>query len=108
MALENVNEVDAISTDSEEKKVILTIVDELDWADEYNHLKLIQDKANNYLNFIESNELHKAYPMAKGKEIEIEIYLKYELTLSGQRLISKIKEFLYENGYEFNCRKVGV
>lgn len=108
MALENVNEVDAISTDMEEKKVILTIIDELDWEDEYNHLKLIQDKVNNYLNFIKNNELYKAYPMAKGKEIEMEIYLKYELTLNGQKLISKIKEFLYENGYEFNCRKVDV
>ena len=57
MALENVNEVDAISTDNEEKKVILTIIDELKWDDEYNHLKLIQDKVNNYLNFIECNRL---------------------------------------------------
>lgn len=106
MSLENINTVDAISTDDEEKKVILTIIDELNWNDEYNHLKLIQDKVNNYLNFIQSDDLYDAYPIAKDKEIEIEIYFKYDLTLNGNKLLSRLKEFLNENGYGFTCRKL--
>lgn len=108
MALDNINTVDAISTDNEEKKVILTIIDELKWDDEYNHLKLIQDKVNNYLNFIESNELYEAYPIAKNKEIGIEIYSKYDLPLDGEKLLSRLKEFLNENGYGFTCRKLNA
>ena len=106
MALENINAVDAISTDNKENKVILTIIDELNWDDEYNHLKLIQEKVNNYLNFIESNELYEVYPTAKGKEIEIEIYSNYNLTLNGEKLVNRLKDFLNENGYEFICRRV--
>ncbi|ADL53277.1 DUF6572 domain-containing protein [Clostridium cellulovorans] len=104
MSLKNINTVDFISTDNEEKNVTLTITDELDWEDEINHLRLIQDKVNNYLSFIESGELYQTYPTSKGKKIEIEIYCKYELTINCEKLFKKLKRFLDDNGYGFNYK----
>ena len=50
--------------------------------------------------------MYEVYPTAKGKEIEIEIYSKYDLTLNTKKIMNRLKEFLNENGYGFTCRRV--
>lgn len=53
LSIENSNVVDAISFDETEGKVVLLLVDGMDWSDEYKHLNLLQAKLNNYINYLE-------------------------------------------------------
>ncbi|MDR6534474.1 DUF6572 domain-containing protein [Variovorax soli] len=63
MTVENTSIVDAVGTDTETGEVRLSIIDHLPWDTE--HLRLLQDKINVYLGFIESGEIYVSYPSAK-------------------------------------------
>ncbi|WP_370590617.1 DUF6572 domain-containing protein, partial [Xylophilus sp. ASV27] len=56
MNVENTTIVDAVGTDKETDEVRLSIFDHLPWDTE--HLRLLQDKINVYLGFIESGEIY--------------------------------------------------
>ena len=64
--------VGAIGVETTSGKVILTVADHLDWADEKGHLLALQKKLNGYLAFVESGELNEVYPDSRGREPVIE------------------------------------
>jgi hypothetical protein len=72
MTVENTSTVDAVGTDKETGEVRLSIFDHLPWDTE--HLRLLQDKINVYLGFIESGEIYVSYPNAKGRPLVIDVH----------------------------------
>ena len=67
MTIDQVNVIDAIGIENATQRVVLTIIDHLDWDDEEAHYRALTNKLNAYLHFIESGELLKRYPDAAGK-----------------------------------------
>ena len=53
MSVEKIDKVDFVST-TEKGIIRLTISDHLEWASKNEHLLILQNKINAYLNFIES------------------------------------------------------
>jgi hypothetical protein len=94
MAIDNIDKIDLIGTDKKSDKVILTISDHLDWENEEYHLRILQDKINTYLCFIESGEIYESYPSAKNKIIEIDIVGKYMLSENAKVFLENVKEVL--------------
>jgi hypothetical protein len=82
MSIDELNKIDRLMTDKKNKTVILLLSDHLDWKQEGAHLKLLQDKLNVYLDFIEKGELVQLRPDLEGLPVIIRVGAKYPL--SGQ------------------------
>ena len=93
MTIENVNTVDAIGVDKEKKKLVMHILDHLEWNDD-DHLYLLQEKINTYLNAILDGEIKKKYPHCEGFTIEIKIIAKYEMNEEAKDFFIKAESFL--------------
>jgi len=102
MSIDYTNTIDFIST-SPEGKVVLTISDHHSW-DEDEHLQLLQDKINAYLQFIESGQIIDDYPTAAEKEIVINAFLKYEPTDEATSFLEKAREVILGAGIGFQWR----
>jgi hypothetical protein len=72
MSVENRELIDFISIDPS-NKVALTISDHLKWDNNEDHLLILQDKINAYLEVIESGQIYEIYPDAVDKNF-IEVF----------------------------------
>lgn len=103
MALEKSSELDSIGIDKESGIVELSILDNMNWDDEENHLFLLQEKINCYLAFIESGEINESYPQAVGRKTSIVIYSKYSLPRIGLEFLTKALEVIQQAGFTLKC-----
>ncbi|MGJ8644327.1 MAG: DUF6572 domain-containing protein [Luteolibacter sp.] len=76
MSIDQPKLVDSCGINQDEGSCVLVIVDDRKWND-WEHLKTLQEKLNNYLAFIESGEIYSARPEARGLTIEICIRCKF-------------------------------
>lgn len=97
MTIENTSIVDAIGTDKVTGAVHLTITDHLPW-DVDNHLQMLREKINVYLDFIESGEIYVAYPGAKGRSLVIDVVTKFPLTEEVHLFFGRAEAVALENG----------
>jgi len=107
MSIIDKDKIDSIGIDKENGNVILGISDQLDWSNEYEHLIMLQDKINSYLNFIESGEIYESYPKAKDRNIEIMIYAKYDITEKGEEFFNFAYNTIVESGFSLSCKITG-
>lgn len=101
MAIDNLKVIDFVSIDLN-GDVVLTISDHLEWDENNEHLLILQDKINAYVNSIESGDLYKKYPNASGRNIVINLIAKAAPNKEGKNFIEKTKEFLSSEGYGFS------
>ena len=87
MTVENTSTVDAVGTDKDTGEVRLSIFDHLPWNTD--HLRVLQDKINVYLGFIESGEIYVSYPNAKGRPLVIDVYTKFRPTEDATRFLKQ-------------------
>lgn len=104
MPVDNIETIDFISVNTN-NKVVLTISDHLKWNDK-EHLNILQDKINAYLEVIENDEIYELYPDAIDKDFVIEVSMKYSPNKVSTAFLNDIKGFLADNGYEFNFYKL--
>jgi hypothetical protein len=99
MTIESTAVVDFIGVNKDTGRVVLTIVDHLEWSRdiEERHLKLLQDKINTYLRFIESGELISEYPDAKKRDVEISLVFKHEMSESGRFFFDEATRILADS-----------
>jgi hypothetical protein len=91
--------IDAISTDTK-GNVVLTISDHLEWDEKLEHLLVLQNKINDYLTFIESGQICRGYPTAKGKNISIKIFAKFIPNESAEKFLRTARETIQSAGYD--------
>ena len=89
MTLDKTGVVDAIGIESDSGKVVLTVADSWDWADEKTHLLALQDKLNAYLQYIEEGELLRSYPDAIGRKTVIDVICRYPVPLIGREFLKR-------------------
>ena len=94
MAVDNASQIDAIANDKENACLVLLITDHLNWDNEFEHLKILQDKINAYVAFIESEQYDEIYPNADFKMAMIEIHFKYDITDSCQKFLQVAQDQL--------------
>lgn len=102
MSIENVKEIDAIGIDNTTGYATLAIIDSTDWQDEHQHLVLLQEKINIYLSFIESGEIYESYPNAKGRDVEIKIYFKNNITNNCEQFLAQAADVIKGAGFVLN------
>lgn len=97
MSVIDENKLDGMAISKDGEKLILLITDHLDWINEYEHLVILQDKINAYINFLETEQYKEIY---LDKQLElycIEIHFKYEPTPNCLKFIKRVNEQLCEN-----------
>jgi hypothetical protein len=105
MSVENVEVIDAIGVDRETGEVVLTITDHLDWStNENEHLMLLQEKINAYLEFILGGELVEAYEDAKGRRPRIDVIHKFPPSSMAVVFFSRVVEVAEASGVAFRYR----
>jgi len=102
LSLYDTNTIDAIGIDNAKDCVTLALIDGEDWANEEQHLLLLQEKLNSYLSFIESGEIVTSYKEAEGRDIEIVIHFKNDVPQTCVSFLGNVKEIINDAGFMFN------
>lgn len=79
MSIVDLDKVDAVGKDKNEKALRLMIADHLDWEHEGIHLEILQDKINMYLQYIENKQYAETYQDDFSK-FYIDIHFKENIT----------------------------
>ena len=103
MTIGEPNRIDIVGEHPDGTRVLLVIVDELDWSDVDAHERALQAKVNAYLEFIESGQLVETAPSAgHGAKIEIRLVLRHQPNARGQDFLERVGKFLEQEGYGFS------
>ena len=103
-AVDNASQIDAIANDKENACLVLLITDHLNWDNEFEHLKILQDKINAYVAFIESEQYDEIYPNADFKMAMIEIHFKYDITDNCQKFLQVVQDQLGQIGIKIKAQ----
>jgi hypothetical protein len=99
MSIEQTDTVDFVSVDSVSDDLLLTISDHLAWDEgEGEHLFLLQKKLNAYLRFIESGEVSKKFPEARGRNVVINVVGRFPLSEKASLFFSKATSAIQASG----------
>ena len=85
----------------DDDKITLCISDHIPWDDDLTeaHLEVLQDKINDYLDFITSGQIYKQFGN-KGKTPNIKVIFCYKPVKETIDFLDKAKTILNEDGYE--------
>jgi hypothetical protein len=105
MTVSDTGVVDFIGIDNATGGCILTISDHLPWDDE-DHLRLLQEKFNTYLRFVESGELFETYPQAEGKPISISVAMKFSPSGAALNFLEEARKLVAEAGFSLAWSRI--
>ncbi|MNR01848.1 hypothetical protein D3C85_1176710 [compost metagenome] len=105
MSVEEKNKIDIITT-NKQGILVLTISDHLEWGSDNEHLVILQEKINSYLDFIESGQIAESYPDVVGEKIMIQIVFKYQPNKIAEDFLEKAGETVKGIGYGFNFYQI--
>lgn len=102
MAIDNVNVIDGIAIDKDNKSLYLLLTDHLAWSgndalSEYEHLMLLQDKINAYISYLETRQYEEQYSEEITMAI-IEIHFKYDITESCEKFLNTVQNQIGQYG----------
>jgi hypothetical protein len=101
MSIDQIDVIDFTAFDISRDAILLVISDHLVWDGEDDHILLVEDKINTYLQFIENGQADEMYPEAKDKQIIIEIKAKYFPDSRSLTFLNSYKEQLEAIGIKF-------
>lgn len=98
--VEDRNVVDLVSL--EDGALNLIITDNLLWgfAERARHARILQDKLNDYLNFIGSGQLEELYDKSKYDRIVIKIIAEHPYSRYGIDFLERAKTFIGKSGLD--------
>lgn len=106
MTVADLDKVDGLGISKNNDKIALMIADHLDWQDEYYHLKLLQDKINAYITFIESKQVYALYPESKEiTEFVFDFRFKERLTDNCKAFLKTVEQQLQPLNIEFEIKE---
>lgn len=101
MSVDQSGTIDIIGIDEASGDVWLTISDHLPWSEnEGGHLILLQEKINAYLRFVESGEVYKKIPSARGRPVVINLVGKFPLSEKAEVFISRARAAVEIAGFK--------
>jgi hypothetical protein len=104
MSIAETDKIDIIGTVPDSKVVRLVITDHLDWDDNESHSRLLQDKINTYIGFVESDQLLRTRhpPIPPNPKVEIVLVAQQQPGPEGMVFLEQVKEFLARIGIGFS------
>ena len=102
MSIADAGTIDAVGINETSGEVVLTITDDLDWADEREHFLILERKINAYLSFIESGEFVEKLPQAQDRKTRIAVYQQTAPPPNAIGVLEALGRFLLERGVYFS------
>ena len=100
MSVLDFNKVDGIAQKNGEKSTVLMLIsDHLDWEQEYDHLLVLQEKINNYLDFIQSGQAQRGFSDAIER-YEILLAFLHPITESCRKFINVVNQQLQDENIQ--------
>jgi hypothetical protein len=100
MSIDQPKVIDFIVHDTKNRRAVLIISDQLDWEhDERRHLRLLQDKLNHYIWFMESGKLVETMPDLKGLDVVIFVWGKQSLSKKAEKYYQLARQRATELGF---------
>ncbi len=103
MAVDQLDKVDFIA-ESKTGDCHLVISDHLDWEDEQEHMRFLQDKLNRYLAFVDNGELARSFPEMAKRRIVIDIRFCVAPTEAALQFLSRWHASLSAFGFGFQYK----
>jgi hypothetical protein len=105
MTIEQRGVVDIISIDEGRKIANLIITDHLGWENLSQHCSLVQDKLNEYLEFIEEGGLFEARPDIVDARLVLKLVYLHQPPAAALEFYRALQKALAEQGYAFVFEK---
>ena len=86
--------VDGIATTDDGKELIMLITDHLNWDNEMEHLLLLQDKINTYIEFWEDKQYVTIYQDKSINKAVIEIHFLHGVSKNCMNFIKTVNKQL--------------
>jgi len=98
------NKIDIVAARPDSRVVKLVIADHLPWDDVDTHSRLLQDKINTYLEFVESGQLSrlKEPKIPASPEIRITVAAQHRPTEEARKFLARVEQFLLGVGIGFD------
>ena len=102
MSVKDTKKIDGMGIEEATNTLVFLITDPFPWnVQEYQHLKAIQTKINNYVGYIEHQDYRTAYGSRKFSRFRIETALKFAPTKNGRAFFEAGKKQLEERNIDF-------
>lgn len=104
MSITETKKIDIVAARPDSSVVKLVITDHLGWDDFEFHARLLQDKVNTYLEFVESGQLARTQTpkIPDAPDIHIALVLQYPPTKEAEEFFVQVREFLVGLGITFD------
>jgi|1185.fasta_scaffold07825_3 hypothetical protein len=104
MSITDTNKIDIVAARPDSSIVKLVITDHLGWDDFEGHARLLQDKVNTYLEFVDSGQLARMQTpkIPDAPELHIALVLQRPTTKAAEEFFIKVREFLAAEGIKFD------
>jgi hypothetical protein len=100
MSVDQTDTIDFVHLDPASNTVFLSIADQLAWHEqEAEHLLMLQEKLNTYLEYVESNQLYREFPNFKGKRIVIRVFGAHPPSDQARRFLELAKQKIEDAGF---------
>jgi hypothetical protein len=100
MSIDQADTIDFATINKASGDLWLSISDHLPWDEnEGDHLQLLQNKLNAYLRAIESGEILRKVPEARGRSIVINLVGKFPLSQNADFYFRKAQTVIEGAGY---------
>lgn len=106
MSVKDTGKIDGMGIDEKTNTLVFLIIDPYNWkVQEYEHLKGLQAKINNYVKYIETKGYESVYSGKNFDGFRIEICFKYQYTENCEKFLEAGRKQLTERNIKL---KYGV
>jgi hypothetical protein len=109
MALRQTRVIDRVAVEARTGHVVLTVVDEMDWADDQRHLLALQRKLNTYLSFVERGEVFRRLARVGGQAVprttpvRVGIVARHPFPPYAMAFLEYARHIFESSGLELSC-----
>ncbi len=102
MRLADPDTVDYLGVEKATGYIVLTLIDDCNWENEHQHLKMLQTKINRYFDFIDSGEVFAEADKVLGREfdrhtpVKLSILAQFEPVGEGLQFLEHVKNAAQE------------
>lgn len=104
LSIEESSKIDVVATRPDSDEVKLIVTDHLTWDDPEQHLRLLQEKLNAYIAFVQSGQLAKLESPAvpASPRVEVVVALQHPPPLEAREFFLRAGAFLQGVGLGFS------
>lgn len=102
VSITETNKIDLVGTRPDSSIVRLVITDHLAWDDFASHARLLQDKVETYLTFIDSGQLATLPNIPEVPEIRIEVMLQQPPSEEARGFLARLERAVTAFGVAFD------